>query len=115
MCSPSTAATWCVEHPRTFYTSTQKAQENSMVASRSDLGRDEIVEALTSLVGAAQVDTDEQQLREASVDRFKKYSADHGIFDGPIPAAIVYATSTEQVEIGRASCRERAKMWADGG
>jgi len=68
-----------------------------MVASRSDLGRDEIVEALTSLVGAAQVDTDEQQLREASVDRFKKYSAVHGIFDGPIPAAIVYATSTEQV------------------
>ncbi|MEX1079830.1 MAG: FAD-binding oxidoreductase [Homoserinimonas sp.] len=68
-----------------------------MVASRSDLDRSDIVAGLVSLLDAVQVDTDPQQLREASVDRFKKYSAMHGIYDGPIPAAIVYAQSTAEV------------------
>lgn len=68
-----------------------------MVASRSDLSRSDIVSALHDLVGEAQVVTDAQELREASVDRFKKYSAVHGIYDGPIPAAIVMARSTEDV------------------
>ncbi|GGA68311.1 FAD-linked oxidoreductase [Pseudoclavibacter endophyticus] len=61
------------------------------------IDRDAIVDRLTELLGAEQVDTDEQRLREASVDRFHKYEAAHGIFDGPIPAAIAYAASTEQV------------------
>lgn len=68
-----------------------------MVASQSELDRDEIVARLTELLGADRVDTDEQALREASVDRFHKYEAAHGIFDGPFPSAIVYAESTEQV------------------
>ncbi len=68
-----------------------------MVASRSTLSRDTLVERLRSLVDPDDVITDEQALREASVDRFRKYTAVHGIFDGPIPAAIVRARSTEQV------------------
>ncbi len=43
------------------------------------------------------MDTDEQRLRLGSVDRFRKYTAVHGIFDGPQPVAIVYPTSTGQV------------------
>jgi alkyldihydroxyacetonephosphate synthase len=68
-----------------------------MVASRSTLTRDKIVERLTDLLGPEDVITDEQALREASVDRFKKYTAVHGIFDGPFPAAIVRVRSTPQV------------------
>lgn len=68
-----------------------------MVASRSPLSRDEIVARLGELIGSAQVDTDPDELRSASVDRFKKYTAVHGIFDGPIPAAIAYARSTDDV------------------
>ncbi|WP_091231356.1 FAD-binding oxidoreductase [Microbacterium sp. 3J1] len=68
-----------------------------MVASRSALSRAEIVTRLQEMLGADQVETDEQELREASVDRFKKYTSVHGIFDGPIPAAIVYARSTSDV------------------
>ncbi|WAA66072.1 FAD-binding oxidoreductase [Microbacterium oxydans] len=68
-----------------------------MADSRSPLTGAQIVEQLTALVGPDQIDTDETALREASVDRFKKYSAVHGIFDGPFPSAIVYPTSTEQV------------------
>jgi FAD/FMN-containing dehydrogenase len=68
-----------------------------MAPSRSPLSRDEIVAHLTELLGAAAVDTDESELKLASVDRFKKYQSVHGIFDGPIPAAIAYPESTEQV------------------
>ncbi len=68
-----------------------------MVTSRSTLSRAELVRAVTDLLGPGAVDTDEERLRAASVDRFKKYSAVHGIYDGPIPAAIAYVGSTEQV------------------
>lgn len=68
-----------------------------MVSSRSALTRDEIVTRLRELIGAEKIDIDPQELREASVDRFKKYTAVHGIFDGPIPAAIAYAESTDDV------------------
>ncbi|MFF2251686.1 FAD-binding oxidoreductase [Streptomyces sp. NPDC058142] len=68
-----------------------------MVQSASKLNREEIVDRLTSLVGAGAVVTDERQLREASVDRFKKYQAVHGIYDAPPPAAIVNATSVDDV------------------
>ncbi len=68
-----------------------------MVASRSSLSRPDIVRAVTDLLGPGQVDTDETRLRESSVDRFRKYTAVHGIYDGPIPAAVVYPTSTDQV------------------
>jgi FAD/FMN-containing dehydrogenase len=68
-----------------------------MVPSRSTLSRAEIVRAVTDLLGPDQVDTDEAQLRASSVDRFRKYTAVHGIFDGPVPAAIAYPDSTAQV------------------
>lgn len=57
----------------------------------------DIVTALTGLLGAGALDTDQNALREASVDRYKKYTAVHGIFEGPFPAAIAYPSSTEQV------------------
>ena len=68
-----------------------------MVASRSPLSRDALVARLTDLLDPSDVVTDEQALREASVDRFRKYTAVHGIYDGPVPAAIVRPRSTEQV------------------
>ena len=68
-----------------------------MTSSRSALDAAGIVEGLTGLVGADAVVTDEASLRAASVDRFKKYPAVHGIFDGPFPAAIVRPKSTDQV------------------
>ena len=68
-----------------------------MVASRSALDRSEIVAAVTSLLGPDQVDTDAERLAAGSVDRFRKYTAVHGIYDGPQPAAIVYPSSTGEV------------------
>ncbi|MBI5160946.1 MAG: FAD-binding oxidoreductase [Micrococcales bacterium] len=68
-----------------------------MTESRSSLSRTQIVSAVSALLGPDAVEYDEAALREASVDRFKKYSAAHGIYDGPFPAVIVYPRSTEEV------------------
>jgi len=68
-----------------------------MAPSRSPLNRQSIVAAMTELLGPHAVETGHEQLKEASVDRFKKYTAVHGIYDGPIPAAIVYPSSTPDV------------------
>ena len=52
---------------------------------------------MTELLGSHAVETGDEQLKAASVDRFKKYTAVHGIYDGPIPAAVVYPSSTAEV------------------
>ncbi|MCU1543180.1 MAG: FAD-binding oxidoreductase [Microbacteriaceae bacterium] len=67
-----------------------------MADSRSPLSRAQIVAAVTDLLGTTSVDTDEQELKLASVDRFKKFQSVHGIFDGPIPAIIAYPRSSEE-------------------
>jgi alkyldihydroxyacetonephosphate synthase len=68
-----------------------------MTSSPSPLNRASIVAAMTELLGPTAVETGDEQLKAASVDRFKKYTAVHGIYDGPIPAAIVYPGSTADV------------------
>src|SRR6201995_2043790 len=68
-----------------------------MAPSQSPLTRLSIADAMTALLGPAAVETGGEQLRAASVDRFRKYTSVHGIYDGPIPAAIVYPSSTEHV------------------
>jgi alkyldihydroxyacetonephosphate synthase len=68
-----------------------------MAPSRSPLNRPSIVAAVTELLGPHAVDTRDEQLKAASVDRFKKYTSVHGIYDGPVPAAIVYPSSTAEV------------------
>ena len=70
-----------------------------MAPSRSPLNRQSIVAAMTELLGHHAVETADDQLKAASVDRFKKYTAVHGIYDGPIPAAIVYPSSTADVAV----------------
>jgi alkyldihydroxyacetonephosphate synthase len=68
-----------------------------MAPSRSPLDRRSIVAAMTELLGPHAVETGDEQLKEASVDRFRKYTSVHGIYDGPIPAAIVYPGSAADV------------------
>lgn len=61
------------------------------------LGTEQIVCELTALVGQDAIDTDPVHLQQASVDRFRKYTAVNDIFDGPIPAAVVMASDAGQV------------------
>jgi alkyldihydroxyacetonephosphate synthase len=64
---------------------------------RMSLKREQIVEALKNIVGDDQVVTDEQALKESSVDRFRRFETYHGVYRLPIPAAIVNVNSTEGV------------------
>jgi len=68
-----------------------------MTTSMRTISRSDIVTSLVDLLGVGKVQTDEHLLREASVDRFKKYTSVHGIFAGPIPAAIVYPATAQEV------------------
>ena len=67
-----------------------------MVQSRSDLSREAIQQGLAELVGQGQVCVDAEKLKSSSVDRFKKYTAVHGIYEGPIPAAVVSVRSADE-------------------
>lgn len=68
-----------------------------MIESQSSLSREEIVEQLQQLLPADQVETAQEVLDEARVDRFKKYQSVHGLYTAPRPAAVVGARSTEEV------------------
>lgn len=59
--------------------------------------REQIVEGLKAIVRKEQVVTEEDVLRESSIDRFRRFEGFHGVFAMPYPAAVVYAESSEEV------------------
>ena len=61
------------------------------------LSREQILASLHELLDDQQIVTDEQTLKDSSVDRFRKFEAFHGVYTQPMPVAIVYANSTAQV------------------
>ena len=65
--------------------------------TKMPLKREQIVEALIEIVGEDDVVTDEQVLKESSVDRFRRFEAYHGVYQLPLPAAVVYVNSTQDV------------------
>lgn len=62
------------------------------------ISKEKIVKSLIELVGQDQVVTDEAVLRESSIDRYRKYEQCHEVYTQPIPAAVVYANSTEDIK-----------------
>ena len=61
------------------------------------LNREQIVAELIKLVDEDRVVIDETVLQESSVDRFRRFEAYHGLFRLPLPAAVVYVNSTDEV------------------
>lgn len=61
------------------------------------LTRGQIVEGLVRILGEEKVITDEQVLKESSIDRYRKYEDICGVYTQPIPAAVVKIESTEEV------------------
>ncbi len=61
------------------------------------LTREAIVEHLQQILGAAQVVTDEQVLRERSIDNFRKLQNIFGVYTMPVPAAVAMVRSTDDV------------------
>lgn len=70
------------------------------------LSPNEIVEHVRALVGNERVDTDEQTLKDSSVDRFRKYEHIFGVYSQPVPVAIVKPQDTQQVADVLRFCNE---------
>lgn len=61
------------------------------------ISRKQIVEGLVKILGEEQVITDEQVLKDSSIDRYRKYEQVCEVYTQPIPAAVVYVKTPEQV------------------
>ena len=61
------------------------------------LTREQIVAGMQQILGADSVITDEAVLKESSNDRYRKFEQVHEVYTQPIPAAVVYVHSTEEV------------------
>jgi len=57
----------------------------------------ELLTALENMFTKEQINTDEEDLYDASADRYKKYAKVRRVLDVPKPQAIVYPGSTEEV------------------
>ena len=62
-----------------------------------DMSREAVVEGLQRILGPDQVVTDEQVLKESSIDRLRLYEDVHGVYTRPFPAAVVMALGTQDV------------------
>ena len=62
-----------------------------------ELSREAIVAGLQEILSSEHVVTDEQVLRERSVDNFRKLEAIFGVWTLPPPAAVAMAGSTAEV------------------
>ncbi len=61
------------------------------------LTREKIVSGLLDILRADQVITDEQVLKDSSLDRYRKYEQVFQVYTQPIPAAVIYVESAQQV------------------
>ena len=64
------------------------------------------IEMLEKLLSPSQVNTDSEDLYDASADRYKKYAKARRVLDVPLPRAIVYPQSAEDVSKLLIFCNE---------
>jgi alkyldihydroxyacetonephosphate synthase len=57
----------------------------------------QLIEGLLKIVGIDQINTSQDDLYDASADRYKKYAKARKVLDVPQPLAIVYPANTEEV------------------
>src|SRR6056297_3664363 len=79
---------------------------NIIDAGGPQLDKNEIIENVGKILTPSQVNTDSEDLYDASADRYKKYAKVRRALDVPVPAAIVYPKSAEAVSNVLAFCNE---------
>jgi alkyldihydroxyacetonephosphate synthase len=70
------------------------------------LDRNAVLELVSGLLPASQVNTAVDDLYDASADRYKKYAKARRVLDVPMPVAIVYPRTTADVARILAMCNE---------
>lgn len=61
------------------------------------MDRDSLLLGLKALLKSEQINTSKEDLYDASADRYKKYAKARKVLDVPLPVAIVYPTSAQEV------------------
>lgn len=61
------------------------------------LAREDVVQKLEEILSPEQVITDQEVLKESSIDRFRRFEGYHGVYAQPFPAAVVYVKSAQEV------------------
>jgi len=70
------------------------------------LDNQSLLAGLKSIISEEQINTDPDELYDASADRYKKYAKAKKALDVPLPTAIVYPKSTEEVRKILVFCNE---------
>ena len=68
--------------------------------------KEQILDKLNDMLTADQINTDADDLYDASADRYKKYAKAKKVLDNPIPTAIVYPKNTDEVKELLMFCNE---------
>lgn len=68
--------------------------------------KEQLLEKLASVISVDQINTDHDALYDASADRYKKYAKAKKVLDVPMPMAIVYPHSTQEVQSLLQFCNE---------
>lgn len=71
------------------------------------MDKKEVLKELRQILTEDQINTDAEELYDAAADRYKKYAKAKKVLDVPIPTAIVYPRSTEEVASILTFCNER--------
>ena len=71
------------------------------------MDKNRIIENLAGILTPAQVNTDREDLYDASADRYKKYAKARRVLDVPMPAAIVYPQSAAEVSKVLSFCNDQ--------
>ena len=70
------------------------------------MDKKDIIENLGNILTPSQVNTDSEDLYDASADRYKKYAKVRRVLDVPVPLAIIYPASAKEVSQVLAFCNE---------
>jgi alkyldihydroxyacetonephosphate synthase len=70
------------------------------------LNKTQILESLSAMLTDDQINTNSEDLYDAAADRYKKYAKARKVLDVPMPAAIVYPKSTDEVAKLLVFCNE---------
>ncbi|MBJ6361715.1 FAD-binding oxidoreductase [Paenibacillus sp. GCM10012307] len=70
------------------------------------MNKEQLLQELKSIIPAEQINTNDEALYDAAADRYKKYAKAKKVLDVPVPIAIVYPYSTEEVQSLLLFCNE---------
>lgn len=70
------------------------------------LNKEKILDSLARMLSPEQINTNENDLYDASADRYKKYAKARKVLDVPSPVAIVYPKNTDEISEVLKFCNE---------